>query len=120
MERKMDKRKRPRQSARLHAVVVCPRFGLFRGSVENLSSDGLYVRTHNVNMCIDVPITLTLQPADDSTAKGCEVNGVVVHQDAGGFGVRFSDMDADCLAQVAQLLANGQPAAAVSHECFAT
>lgn len=116
----MDKRKRPRQSTRLHAVVVCPRFGLFRGSVENLSSDGLYVRTHNVNMCIDVPITLTLQPADDPTAEGCEVSGVVVHQDAGGFGVRFTDMDADCLARVTQLLARSQPMASAPRECFAT
>lgn len=116
----MDKRKQPRYPARLHAVVVCPRFGLFRGSVENLSTDGLYVRTPNVNMCIDVPITLMLQSADDPTVPGCEVKGVVVHQDGEGFGVRFSEMEADCLARMTALLPPGRPKVSFPRHCGAT
>ncbi|HHI75540.1 MAG TPA: PilZ domain-containing protein [Gammaproteobacteria bacterium] len=105
----MDKRKHSRLPTHLHAVVVCPRFGLFRGSVENLSSDGLYVRTHNVNMCIDVPVTLTLQGDDRMPAGGCEVKGVVVHQDAEGFGVRFVDMEAACRARILELAGGARP-----------
>ncbi len=101
----MERRKQSRHPVHLYAVVSCPRFGLFRGAVENLSVDGVYVRTPNVNMCIDVPVTLTLQGGEGAQQTCCEVSGVVVHQDAEGFGVRFAKVDESCIRRLRELLA---------------
>ncbi|BAN69359.1 PilZ domain-containing protein [endosymbiont of unidentified scaly snail isolate Monju] len=101
----MERRKQSRHPVCLYAVVTCPRFGLFRGAVENLSADGVYVRTRNVNMCIDVPVTLTLQGGEGAQQTCCEVSGVVVHQDAEGFGVRFADVEESCIRRLRELLA---------------
>ena len=101
----MERRKQSRHPVRLYAVVTCPRFGLFRGAVENLSADGVYVRTRNVNMCIDVPVTLTLQGGEGSQQTCCEISGVVVHQDAEGFGVRFAEVEESCIRRLRELFA---------------
>ena len=92
----MEQRNGIRCASDLHAVVSCPRFGLFRGAVENISSTGLYVRTRNVSMCVNVPVTITLQADANDISGYCEATGVVVHQDADGFGVHFSGMDERC------------------------
>ncbi len=100
----MERRKHSRHPVRLHAVVTCPRFGLFRGAVDNLSADGVYVRTPNVNMCIDVPVTLTLHGGEGAQQASCEIHGVVVHQDDQGFGVRFAKVDAACIQRLRDLV----------------
>jgi hypothetical protein len=99
----MEQRSDGRVSVDLHAVVACPRIGLFRGSVKNLSKDGLYVRTPNVSMCLNVPVTITLQADANDPDSCCTAQGVVVHQSAKGFGVRFEDMDADCARLVREI-----------------
>lgn len=91
----MKQRDGIRTASELQAVIACPRFGLFRGAVENISDSGLFVRTRNVNICINAPVTLTLQFPDDPSSF-CEAAGVVVHQDRNGFGVRLSDVDDRC------------------------
>lgn len=93
----------------LHAVVSCPRFGLFRGAVENISRKGLYVRTRNVNMCLDAPVTVTLQADAEDPDSCCEAAGVVVHQDLDGFGVRFIDMDEGCRQLLDRVLSGAPP-----------
>ena len=92
----MEQRSDTRHPVALHAVVACPRIGLFRGSVENLSKSGLYVRTPNVSMCLNVPVTITLQADANDPDSCCNAQGIVVHQNAKGFGVRFLELDSDC------------------------
>ena len=102
----MEQRKGARCATDLHAVVSCPRFGLFRGAVENVSLKGVYVRTRNVNICVNVPVTVTLQADADDPDSCCEASGIVVHQDLDGFGVRFTDMDARCQRLLERSLAD--------------
>lgn len=91
----MQQRDATRTPSDLQAVISCPRFGLFRGAVENISAAGLFVRTRNVNICINAPVTLTLQVPDEANSF-CEVAGVVMHQNRNGFGVRLVDVDDRC------------------------
>lgn len=100
----MEQRNSTRCVTDMHAVVSCPRFGLFRGAVENVSHDGLYVRTRNVSMCLNAPVTVTLQADSSDPDSCCEAVGVVVHQDSHGFGVRFSGMDTRCRDLLEQTL----------------
>ena len=88
----MEQRVEVRKSAGLDAVVSCPRFGLFRGTIENLSIRGLYIRSDTVSMCLDVPVTITFQPEPGQPLLHCDVEGRVVHQDSAGFGVRLDPL----------------------------
>lgn len=88
----MERRGGIRISTDLHAVVTCPQFGLFRGGVANMGPEGVFVRTRNVNICVNARITLTLQ--DQSKPPNFfEAEGVVVHQNRNGFGMRLSGID---------------------------
>jgi hypothetical protein len=106
----MELRNDSRCETALHAVVSCPRFGLFRGAVENLSRRGMYVCTHNVSMCLNSAVTITLQRDPEEPTSCCEAQGVVVHVDQHGFGVRFTRLDAYCEQMLADVLAaSGHP-----------
>ena len=90
----MEQRKNDRKSTGFDAVVSCPQFGLFRGVVENFSQQGLYVRATTVSICLRVPVSITFQPEADKPNFSYTADGLVVRQDAQGFGIRFSETDA--------------------------
>ena len=78
----MEQRSLVRKTTRIGVVVSCPQFGLFRGEIENVSMEGVYVRTRNVHVCLNAPVTLTFQPEPALPLLNCSAEGVVVHQDA--------------------------------------
>lgn len=90
----MERRDSIRVPTGLHAVVACPQFGLFRGGVMNVSETGVFIRTRNVNICVNARVTLTLQD-EDRPDSYCEAEGRVVHQNRNGFGVLLDRTDPD-------------------------
>ena len=107
----MEQRSLVRKTAHIGVVVSCPQFGLFRGEIENVSMDGVYVRTRSVHVCLNVPVTLTFQPEPALPLLNCSAEGVVVHQDADGVGVRFAELDPVCRAALGNLLERSDQAA---------
>ena len=107
----MEQRSLVRKTARIEVVVSCPQFGLFRGEIENVSMDGVYVRTRNVHVCLNAPVTLTFQPEPALPLLNCSAEGVVVHQDADGVGIRFAELDPVCRAALGNLLQRSDQAA---------
>jgi len=101
----MEQRKNNRKPMAHDAVVSCPQFGLFRGYIENLSLQGMYVRVTTVNMCLNVPVTITFYPESENSAVCCNVEGMVVHQDSDGFGVSFADSEEDNQLVLQEVLA---------------
>lgn len=99
----MEQRLDPRLPVDLHAVIVCPQFGLFRGEIENASTSGVFIRTRNVNICVNAKITMTLQEGDQPDAL-YEAEGVVVHQNRKGFGVRLLRADEHCRRLLERIL----------------
>lgn len=99
----MEHRKAPRKVAGLWAVVSCPQFGLFRGQIDDLSKSGLYLRTDIVRVCLNAPVTVTFQPDDDDPRRCFNADGVVVREDIGGIGIRFSTLDDASLAILQEL-----------------
>ena len=100
----MEQRKAPRKTAGIGAVVSCPQFGLFRGEIDNLSLQGVYLRTSAVSVCLNAPVTVTFQSQGDNPACCCNAEGVVVRQDRGGIGVRFSALDGRNQAILSELI----------------
>lgn len=100
----MEQRSQVRKPADLGAVVSCPQFGLFRGQIENLSLQGMYVRTTNVAICLNAPVTVTFQPEPEQPLQNCNAGGVVVHQDRHGFGIRFANLKSECRQALLGLL----------------
>jgi len=100
----MEQRSQVRKPADLGAVVSCPQFGLFRGQIENLSLQGMYVRTTNVAICVNAPVTVTFQPEPERPLRNCHAGGVVVHQDRNGFGIRFANLKGECQQALIGLL----------------
>ena len=100
----MEQRSAVRKLAGIGAVVSCPQFGLFRGEIENVSMQGVYVRTRNVQMCLNAPVTVTFQPEPAMPLLSCNAEGVVVHQGPNGFGIHFCAMDSVCRAALSNLL----------------
>jgi hypothetical protein len=107
----MEQRSSVRKTARIGVVVSCPQFGLFRGEIENVSMEGGYVRTRNVHVCLNAPVTLTFQPEPALPLLNCTAAGVVVHQDADGVGIRFGELDPVCRAALGNLLQRSDQAA---------
>lgn len=99
----MEQRREVRKQSDLGAVISCSRFGLFRGSIENLSEHGMYVRTRNVMMCLHVPVTVTFQPEQGLPLLHCDVEGLVVHQGRDGFGVRLRALDVESRRAIRRL-----------------
>jgi hypothetical protein len=100
----MEQRSQVRRKADLGAVVSCPQFGLFRGRIEDLSLQGIYVRTTNVVIGLNAPVTVTFQPEPSNPLHSCQADGVVVYQDQDGVGIRFTDLKDDCQQTLLALL----------------
>lgn len=100
----MEQRSAVRKSAGLGAVVSCPQFGLFRGEIDNLSMQGMYVRTRNVRLCLNVPVTVTFQPEPGQPLLHCNAEGIVVHEDLEGFGIRFAELESSCISNLRKLM----------------
>jgi len=100
----MEQRSQVRKKADLGAVVSCSQFGLFRGRIEDLSLQGMYVRTTNVVVGLNAPVTITFQPEPSNPLRSCQADGVVVYQDEDGVGIRFADLKDDCQQTLLALL----------------
>lgn len=104
----MEQRNQTRKTATLGAVVSCPQFGLFSGQIDNLSTEGLFVRTTSVAVCLNAPVSVNFQPEPDRPSLNFTAEGVVVHQNTRGIGIRFTRLEAACL-QALQALSDQWP-----------
>jgi hypothetical protein len=76
----------------LGAVVGCPRFGLIRGQIVDMSMGGLYIRAETSIVPIGADVTVTFQPGCAVQGDCLSLNGRVAHQSLHGFGIEF-DVD---------------------------
>ena len=100
----MEQRNQVRKAADMAAVVSCPQFGLFRGQIDNLSLHGMFVRTRNVAICRNAPVTVTFQPRPDQPLLTCSAAGKVVRQGRDGIGIRFTGLDSKCVEALQGLI----------------
>lgn len=91
----MEQRSAPRKSAGVGAVVTCRQFGLFRGEIDNLSRNGLYLRTNHVNMCVNAAVTVTVLTEPGDASRCCDFEARVMRQDASGIGMQITSIDPD-------------------------
>jgi hypothetical protein len=90
----MEHRYTQRKPLNISAVIACPRVGLFRGRIRDLSLGGMHVQSDCVVMPIHAPVTVSFQTDPDDPATSIEANGMVVHQRGNTFGLMFDEHDA--------------------------
>lgn len=102
----MEQRTNDRKAVALGAVVGCPRFGLIRGQIVDLSMGGLYVRAETSIVPIGADVTVTFQPGSDAQGDCLSLNGRVAHQSLHGFGIEFDvdGLDSRCRDALERLL----------------
>jgi len=100
----MEHRYTERKPIDLSVVISCPRVGLFRGQVRNLSLGGMYVQSDCVVMPVYAPVVVSLQPDPDEPLQSLQVPGMVIHQHGNAFGLMFDDLESDRVQLLRSLL----------------
>lgn len=89
-------RRSARKAVSLHAVVSCPRFGMIRGMIVDLSDSGMYIRAETSIVPIGAEVSITFQPDCPSCEEALVVQGFVRHQSLQGFGIEFQPLETHC------------------------
>lgn len=100
----MANRAQVRRQVEIEAVISCPRFGLLRGTITDLSEGGLYIHADTVIVPLDAEVSVTFTPKCRLCADALTVNGRVRHQSLQGFGIAFDGLAADCRMVLAAYL----------------
>jgi hypothetical protein len=93
-----------RRKVSLDAVISCPRFGLLRGTITDLSEDGLYIRADTIIVPIHAEVSITFTPVCALCNDAITVRGRVRHQSLHGFGIMFDRLDPACRSVLAAYL----------------
>ncbi|MCB1774208.1 MAG: hypothetical protein KDI88_11375 [Gammaproteobacteria bacterium] len=100
----MEQRDLESNPLRLDAVVACTRFGLIRGNITRIDSNGLYIEARTSIVPIDAEVSVTFQPRQSLSDACVSLQGVVSHQNPCGFGITFTDVPAACRKALDALL----------------
>lgn len=109
--RRMVDRRAERKVVSLDAVVSCPRFGMIRGKVVDLSESGMYVSAETSIVPIGAVVSVTFQPDCELCEGVLTVRGSVRHQSLQGFGIEFESLETHCREVLDDFLP-GRPAVA--------
>lgn len=105
----MEQRNSERKAVSLDAVIACSRFGLIRGRIRDLASEGLYVSAETSIVPIGSDVSVTFQPGT-GICEGClTFKGRVSHQSLQGFGIEFQDVDSQCAGLLNEMLMSLPP-----------
>ena len=102
----MEHRYTERKPADFGVVVSCPRVGLFRGMVRDVSLGGMMVQSNCVVIPMHAPVTVSFQPDPDDPLSCLQAQGMVIHQHGSTFGLMFDDLTTDCENAMRALLIN--------------
>jgi hypothetical protein len=105
----MEHRYTERKPLDLSVVVNCPRVGLFRGRIRDLSLGGMYIECDCVVMPIHAPVTVSFQPDPDDPSAAIEASGMVVHQRGNAFGLMFEEHNPAVNGALRELLGSLSP-----------
>ena len=89
---------------RLDAVVACARFGMIRGNITRIGSNGLYIEAQTSIVPIGAEVSVTFQPQQSLSDACVSLQGVVSHQNPRGFGITFTEVSAACRKALDRLL----------------
>lgn len=105
----MDQRRGERKTVALQAVIGCPRFGLIRGEIVDMSTAGVYVKAETSIVPIGSEVTVTFQPGDEISGDCMTLSGLVRHQSLQGFGIELNELPEECFQAIGRLLIDHAP-----------
>ena len=101
----MEKRRFSRVAFNLKAFFNC-RDASFKGEVENLSLNGMFVRTGE-KLCLGELVEITLYLSGTTNPLDISINilAAVVRVEEGGLVLQFREMDMDCFGWLKNIIA---------------
>ncbi|MBT5229441.1 MAG: PilZ domain-containing protein [Methylococcales bacterium] len=73
-------------------MIHYPALGLVKGVVENISLDGVFVKTESVNLSVDSELQLSVKLEYNGELVTHKLHGTIVHDYAQGFGIAFNKL----------------------------
>lgn len=110
----MEHRYTERKPVECSVMVSCPRVGLFRGQVHDVSLGGMRVQSDCVMIPLHAPVMVSFQPDPEHPLKCFQAQGMVVHQQGTTFGLMFDDLEPACAEALRTMVLSLRTAYAMS------
>lgn len=106
----MEHRWSARKSVTGNVIIECPRIGLVRASLRDLSLGGMFIETHAVILPLNAPVSVVFDlPGEEGSESFC-LQAMVVRHASRGAGVMFLDTGADIVSSMRDVLYGETPA----------
>ena len=95
-----------------NVIVECPRIGLVRAALRDVSLGGMFIETKAVVLPLNAPVSVVFDlPADDGNEGYC-LQAMIVRHASGGAGIMFLDPGGEVVRSMRDALYGETPAAA--------
>lgn len=95
-----------------NVIVECPRIGLVRAALRDISLGGMFIETSAVVLPLNAPVSVVFDlPADDGNEGFC-LQAMIVRHTARGAGIMFLDPGGDVIRSMRDALYGEIPVAA--------
>lgn len=105
----MEHRWSARKSVMGNVVVECPRIGLVRAAMRDVSLSGMFVETGPMVLPLNAPVSVVFSlPSDQSDEDYC-LQAMIVRHATKGAGIMFLDPDTETIRSMRSKLYGGSP-----------
>jgi hypothetical protein len=86
-------------------IVECPRLGMVRASLRDMSLGGMFVETGSTNLPMNAPVAVSISPlVPNGQNAGTSLQAMVVRHTTEGAGLMFLDPKVDTLRVLREVL----------------
>lgn len=103
----MEHRWSARRPVTGNVIVECPRIGLVRAALRDVSLGGMCVETSAVVIPLNAPISVVFDLESDDQREGYCLQAMVVRHTTRGAGIMFLDPDAQIVRSMRDVLYGG-------------
>jgi hypothetical protein len=105
----MEHRWSARKSVDGNVVVECPRVGLVRAIMRDVSLSGMFVETGPLVLPLNAPVSVVFNLPSDSHERDYCLQAMIVRHTTKGAGIMFLDPDADTIRTMRSMLYADSP-----------
>ena len=100
----MEHRCSSRRPIAVDVVVECPRIGLVRAAMRDISLGGLFIETETVILPLDAPVSVVFDLPGGERDGGYCLRAMIVRHAPAGAGLMFLEPDADAVRSMRDTL----------------
>jgi hypothetical protein len=106
----MEHRWSTRKSYTGSVVVECPRVGLVRATMRDISLSGMFVETGPMVLPLNAPVSVVFNLPEDKRDSDYCLQAMIVRHTTNGAGIMFLDPDTDIVRSMRSQLYGDTPA----------